>query len=470
MRIGEIRDPNLFQRLVQSLYVAERGVAFQIVDDSGGDAGNDGYDTERGILLSIYCPEKPDSADYLRKGRSDLNKVMKLKSKPGYSIREWWFVVPTELREPVQSNLRSAGNEHGLPVSFIGEVHLEDLYRKHPHLHDKFPELAYPIVAAKLDQLLDGLPKTAVETAPVRDVDTAPLQSPLSSTPEPTHSSILEGFPPARLLELAARLDQDDAGALAELERFRMESLDLGSTLSSMLVELDYEQNRANRSRVLEIAEAGLHRSRGSKFDAELAVFAANVAFERTFSLVKLDLESVGFRTMEMLSGVHLVPEEKRRKDEAEVRELANEIDALLREALDAVKRSNNLTALYLVLIRRASIITQRHFPFAHAASQGGSESAAVTVKALYAEMQGVYETAIKTAVALGSDQRLATAYGNFANDLFAFGELDRSEQHAIYALSKAESVADRGQIAKTSYLLRRIRETKSAPSREAAI
>jgi hypothetical protein len=35
-RIVDTRDPNLFQRLVHALFVAERGRDFQTVDDSSG--------------------------------------------------------------------------------------------------------------------------------------------------------------------------------------------------------------------------------------------------------------------------------------------------------------------------------------------------------------------------------------------------------------------------------------------------
>ena len=41
MRISDIRDPNLFQRLVRKLMIAEHGFDYQVVDDSGGDGGLD---------------------------------------------------------------------------------------------------------------------------------------------------------------------------------------------------------------------------------------------------------------------------------------------------------------------------------------------------------------------------------------------------------------------------------------------
>src|ERR1700682_2704960 len=109
MKISDIRDPTTFQALVHRLMVAERGTDFHIPDDSGGDRGNDGYDAAQGILYAIYCPEKPETADYRRKALSDLGKAARLATEQGYSITRWVFVTPTPLREQLQAEIRAAG-------------------------------------------------------------------------------------------------------------------------------------------------------------------------------------------------------------------------------------------------------------------------------------------------------------------------------------------------------------------------
>ena len=118
MKIADIRDPAVFQRLVHRLMVAERGADFHIPDDSGGDRGNDGYDADRGILYAIYCPEKPATADYRNKGLKDLQKAVHLAAQPGYSIKKWVFVTPTSLREQLQAELRAI--EAALLLRFPG--------------------------------------------------------------------------------------------------------------------------------------------------------------------------------------------------------------------------------------------------------------------------------------------------------------------------------------------------------------
>jgi hypothetical protein len=153
MKISDIRDPTTFQALVHRLMVAERGTDFHIPDDSGGDRGNDGYDAAQGILYAIYCPEKPETADYRRKALSDLGKAARLATEQGYSITRWVFVTPTPLREQLQAEIRAAGAGLGLLAGFLADTHLEDLLRKHPHVRDEIPALEYPQIARQLDAI-----------------------------------------------------------------------------------------------------------------------------------------------------------------------------------------------------------------------------------------------------------------------------------------------------------------------------
>ncbi|MBI1331263.1 MAG: hypothetical protein GC165_00115 [Armatimonadetes bacterium] len=153
MKIADIRDANMFQSLVHRLMVAERGADFHVPDDSGGDRGNDGYDATKGILYAIYCPEKPDTADYRRKALSDLKKAIQLASEPGYSVRQWIFVTPTPIREQLQAEIRATAGSAGLNVGFLADVHLEDLLRRHPHIRDELPDMEYPQVARQLDAI-----------------------------------------------------------------------------------------------------------------------------------------------------------------------------------------------------------------------------------------------------------------------------------------------------------------------------
>ena len=75
MRIAEIKDPNFFQRLVRELMICEHGIEYQVVDDSGGDGGLDGFNRATGDLHAFYCPEKPLVARFRHKFQHDLARL-----------------------------------------------------------------------------------------------------------------------------------------------------------------------------------------------------------------------------------------------------------------------------------------------------------------------------------------------------------------------------------------------------------
>jgi tetratricopeptide (TPR) repeat protein len=152
MYVREIRNSQEFQDLCQQLLAAEYE-DFQVVDDSGGDRGNDGYVPSQKRLYAIYCPEKhPPPKEYYRdKINSDLRKAAKLRDELGYEIDEWVFVTPAPLPEESFRHLteksRSLGFRRGLSWS---EKNLVPLLLKHPYLQSLYPELFAPDIQKEL--------------------------------------------------------------------------------------------------------------------------------------------------------------------------------------------------------------------------------------------------------------------------------------------------------------------------------
>lgn len=108
-KISQITSSDLFVGLCKGLFCAEH-YDFQTIDDSGGDGGNDGYSEKNEMLFQMYCPEKPEKANdatYKSKIKEDLDKAKSLVDSGQYKIKEWIFVTPRELREPVQTYLRT---------------------------------------------------------------------------------------------------------------------------------------------------------------------------------------------------------------------------------------------------------------------------------------------------------------------------------------------------------------------------
>src|SRR6266498_1266289 len=131
MRIAEIRDPNFFQRLVRKLMICEHGIEYQVVDDSGGDGGLDGFNRTTGDLHAFYCPEKPVVARFRQRFQDDLAKARQLRDEKQYPIKRFIFITPEALREPDQRMLRDlardTGFEDGINMSAEHQVLIDYL-------------------------------------------------------------------------------------------------------------------------------------------------------------------------------------------------------------------------------------------------------------------------------------------------------------------------------------------------------
>lgn len=153
--IGRITSPDLFARLAKALLSSEYK-DFQTIDDSGGDAGNDGYSESQETLFQLYCPEKPEKADdatYKSKIKEDLDKAEKLIGSGKYKIKDWVFVTPRELREPVQTYLRTEATARGMNGIAWASPRMTGLFAKHAHLRSQFPELIQPDIEAQIGEI-----------------------------------------------------------------------------------------------------------------------------------------------------------------------------------------------------------------------------------------------------------------------------------------------------------------------------
>lgn len=142
MRISEIRNSQDFQDLCQQLLAAEYD-DFEILDDSSGDWGSDGYSAAKKRLFAIYCPEKvpPPAEYYQNKIRSDLKKAIDLRDAGEYEIEEWVFITPSPLPPEVQSYFRRKTGDSDFRGIAWSEKHLTNLLYKHKHLHPLFAGL-----------------------------------------------------------------------------------------------------------------------------------------------------------------------------------------------------------------------------------------------------------------------------------------------------------------------------------------
>ncbi len=157
--ISQNTSPDLHTSLCKALLAAEYE-DFEAVDDSGGDAGNDGYSSSQSILFQMYCPEKPEKANdtrYKRKIREDLEKAEKLVKSGNYVIKKWVFITPRDLPEPTLTFLRKESKVRGFEgISWSG-VKLTELLAKHTHLRSQFPSLIFSDIETEIKGIKNTL-------------------------------------------------------------------------------------------------------------------------------------------------------------------------------------------------------------------------------------------------------------------------------------------------------------------------
>lgn len=461
MKISEIRDSALFQRLVQSLFAADRGYEFAIVDDSGGDRGNDGYDASRGILYAIYCPEKLGSdAKYLKKLREDLVKAIVLASAPGYRFSQWVVVTPFPLREPVQTELRAEAAKAGLTAAFMSEPHLEAIYLKFAHLHDSFPELAYPQVHAALRDVNRKLDAMLAER-PAEPVLPTTAQSEVAPIVNEAPAQLLEGFTSPILAGIQQRVGLGDDEALAELERYRLEAIEPREQLAALIVEVQHRVDTLEFAKVERLAARGLELASTLGLQSEQAVFASHRALALAHAHVSIDMDLAHALRVGHELGVPMMSEAELSQKREGLRKSWELIRQLFMDATSWANDSKNLEVLYMVMLHRGNATTQLAFPFFYRRDTGDS-GVQGWIDQLKHQVEQSYETAIPIAKALNDAGRLASAYSNFANDLRFFGEIDRAKRHAKHALELAQQAGDERQMRKTSMLLDRLSNPES--------
>lgn len=461
MRIGEIRDPNLFQRLVRTLFATQYGKAFHIVDDSRGDRGNDGYDSEGHSMFAVYCPEKESTEkSLLKKGREDLAKAVGLKSGGDYVIEEWVFVTPTPLPERVQAKLRAECEDAGMRAAFVANEHLEPMFLGYPHVHELFPELTYPRVKEELERVNQKLDRLLAE--PERA--TPPAASaipPIPNREEPATGfavALFPGFTSDRLADIQRRLWSGQSGVVHELERYRLEASSERERLAALMVEIEWVHEKLEFDAMARLGQMGERIAMAIDAKAEGAVFKAKRAFAMNQLLVQYEMDFQARLEMSVKAGVPLVSAAEAAKYDATISGRHQEVEDLYAQAYESARGSRNLFALFATALLYGTSRTHLAFIYKMPGRERRTPDLAARIQLLKGQVEASYDLAISIATAIGSKQFLAMAYSNFANDLRFFDDTARALSHATHALSLALEVGDESQIAKTRTLIERLK------------
>lgn len=430
MKIKDIDNPELFQRLVHAILQAEYGNDFQVVDDSGGDLGNDGYLRSQKALYAIYCPEKkPTQKTYKKKINKDFQKAVRLRDSSGYAIGQWVFVTPTDLREPIQRYVRDEASKFGIIGICLGDTYLTDLYLRHEHLHNRFMDLDSPRIYDELSIIREGIDKV------LNVVSTGNIKKEQMEVSNLSSYSLLRFMPNAHLLSIKDMLFSGAINeGLAKLEQLRLETSDEGERLWAILLAVQFTDKVRNPDLVFALTEEGIALAERLREPSALSILKAERGWLINYQFVNLDMHTYQEINMSNVTGISFINNKRKKSIERQLEILLKDSDKLFDDAYTTAFENRRYRELCFVLQMKASALSQRDI---------FHQRVPPLLNKVIEERKQIrllYETAIRIATSLGDIHSLANAYHNYANDLIMFGDVGRAYTHATRANQLAKS------------------------------
>lgn len=364
MRISEIRSPDMFQRLVHKVFMAEYGDDYVVLDDSGGDGGMDGYLHSKKQLHAIYCPEKPESADFARKIRSDVDKANRLKTNGPLGIESFAFITPVPLRKPQLDLLIEESEKVGFVRAVsLSDEYLEVLYHKHPDLKDQFPELNYPRVEEEIRRNTETIREVLLGSRSRLDHgnETDNASDDIDEGIEPT-TRLFEPDLDDELSMLAAQL-VEDRSVIAKLTAYRLGPRPTRKQLLAMSFIVDFRFGNNELIESESVAREAAELARTHELFAYEAYFRAMIARAVSNQAAQMDLRTVHETRMANATGVPFTDDKTRQERIETMQNLREQANEEIRKALKLSSQAMNMEAFWSVLVQFASMNAVLAYP-----------------------------------------------------------------------------------------------------------
>lgn len=340
-QIAQMTNPQEFTRLCNTVFTDIYSHAFQVIDGTRSDNGNDGYVDSENRMLAINCPIKPEQktdAGYLGKIRSDFAKARELKKLGKYRIDAWTFITPRKLSDNVVSEMRALGDEAGIRTSHQESTFLaNELYRR-PHLLDGFPALNQINIGAKIDQLREDLlaNRVAQRTETVGEIKPPPVI--IDSAGDARFHQLIKGIPTRE--------------AKAELKAMAYKTVDPILEINAILALFHwFNPSDDNRVELVEFANRGLVRAKHTgQADVEAFLHAqksAMLLWDFNTSYVETHFTAIA----NFLVPLGASPFEQQQESTARLRALDEGWKAEATAAMDLIKNSRDPEAVAGVLV-----------------------------------------------------------------------------------------------------------------------
>lgn len=408
-QIAQTTNPQEFTRLCNILLTAEYGEAFQVIDGTRGDEGNDGYISSEKRVIAIYCPIKPErrtDADYVEKIRSDLKKADVLQKSGKYEIQKWTFITPRKLSNTVVSFLRRTANEFGFEGNHQEATYLATALGKHTHLAQQFPDLFIPKIDQKLNEILELLKGHPPIQEPVKDqIDKDHLYR-----AEPTNKDEFDQV-------ISLRTNPATEDTRTALKIFYYKSTDPVVKLNALLGLLDlYDPLENTAEDMVTLCEEGLRTAQIANSVSARVYFNAQKGYFLSYIYSNLDMQTTFQIMADNAIGLPTITEAHRQAVIKKLEELEISYSSAFNESIELSKESGDLAALASVLVligtaagQRALYLNTLGVGDRSAAERQRCKRALLTAKDIYGYLQDE----------LGK----ANALFNLANQIRFFGD-----------------------------------------------
>lgn len=409
-QIAQIVEPNLFTRLCNTLFAAEHGHNYQVIDGTRGDDGNDGWVKSENRILAIHCPVKPDrktEAGYRAKAFADLKKAETLRAEGGISVERWTFVTPRKLPNDVIVDIAKKGEELGIDANHIEATHLAVLLLKHPELTKEFPELHVSQLEELLLRALESTPNT-MKAAPQ-----APEDEIHHFLDVKVHAS--EDAAMKEVLEL--RESPDVSKAKQKLRAIFYKSSEPRVQLNAVLALVDQfaplDDDAKELANLCETA-VGAARRLGSR--SVEAFLLAQRGYLLSFEFGKLDLLWRGEVMADAAIGLQLISPERKAAVGRQLQQLSMAFTDAFKSALRLGKESGSPLAMAAILLSIGNAAGQRALYLSKVGDRGDADAERDVCRKAILSARDLYAT-------LGRDREVANAQMNLANQIRFLGE-----------------------------------------------
>jgi hypothetical protein len=452
-QIAQTVDPVLFTRLCRTVFAAEYGHAYQVIDGTRGDGGNDGWLATERRIFAIYCPVKPEGrtdAQYRQKAFSDLEKAKLLRDNGRFPVARWTFITPRPLSNDVIVAIRQRGEAFGIEANHIEATRLSVLLLKHRELLKEFPD--YHV--SRLEELL----RTALDTPEARE--------PTAAEASPADPSSIDIFNWVAVKEAAARDERlkevvalressDRAAAKRGLRALVYSSTEPIVQINATAGLFDhFDPMQDNISNLVSMCEAARGAARRVNSKAAEAYLLAQRGFYQSFEFGTLVMQRWVNIMMEQSIGLSLEDPAVVAQRQKRLEELSKGYTEAFKGALELAHESKSGAAMAAVLICMGNAAGQRAITLSHIGPKAGFENERDVCKRALLAAKDIYAQ-------LGDEHQVANAQFNLANQIRFFGEIEEAKELVKAVIPIAEKYGNEDLLRKAGMLAETLRTGK---------